>query len=122
MKTMRLNLGFVKIYLRIGWPTRARGIEIKKYEVVSRDFVPEIERSLLRRLKMKSRSAGFPTCCIADFQVGTAADETGAGERSPGCGFGNPRYSRFGNLRHETPEACHWSLRYGRFSAKRLFK
>jgi len=122
MKTMHLNLGFVKICLRIGWPTRPREIEIKKYDVVSRDFVPEIERSLLRRLKVKTRSAGFQTCRIADFQVGRAADETGAGERSRGCGFGNPRNSRFGNLRYETPEARGWNLRSSRFNTERRFK
>jgi len=122
MKTMRVNLGFVKICLRIGWPTRAREIEIKKYDVVSRDFVPEIERSLLRRLKVKARSAGFPTCCIADFQVGRAADETGAGERSRSCGFGNPRNSRLGNLRHVTTQALAWNLRYVRFNTERRFK
>jgi hypothetical protein len=36
-------------------------------------------------------SAGFQTCCIADFQIGR-----------PGalCGFRNPRHSRLGSVRY----------------------
>ena len=37
-------------------------------------------------------SAGFQTCCIADFQVGFAAIAV--------RGFGNPRHGRLGSLRH----------------------
>lgn len=39
-------------------------------------------------------SAGFRTCCIADFQVGRAGSDRGA------SGFGNPRYSKLGSLSH----------------------
>ena len=41
------------------------------------------------------RSAGFQTCRIADFQIGRVSQWRG------GCGFGNPRYSRLGSLRHK---------------------
>ena len=40
------------------------------------------------------RSAGFQTCCIADFQIG------GGVRRGAVGGFGNPRYSRLGSLRY----------------------
>jgi arylsulfatase A-like enzyme len=40
------------------------------------------------------RSAGFQTCCVADFQVG----ETNGSH--PGSGFGNPRHSRLGSPRY----------------------
>ncbi len=39
-------------------------------------------------------SAGFQTCCIADFQIGRASDFATV------RGFGNPRYSRLGGLRY----------------------
>ncbi len=39
-------------------------------------------------------SAGFQTCRIADFQIGGASNRRGVN------GFGNPRYSRLGSLRH----------------------
>jgi hypothetical protein len=40
------------------------------------------------------RSAGFQTCCVADFQVGkTNGSHTGSG-------FGNPRHSRLGSPRY----------------------
>ena len=38
-------------------------------------------------------SAGFQTCCVADFQVGRVL------ERRTRGGFGNPRHSRLGSLR-----------------------
>ena len=40
------------------------------------------------------RSAGFQTCCVADFQVGRTN-----GSRT-GSGFGNPRHSRLGSPRY----------------------
>ena len=40
------------------------------------------------------RSAGFQTCCIADFQIGRVSQWRGV------RGFGNPRYSRLGSLRY----------------------
>ena len=45
-------------------------------------------------------SAGFQTCCIADFQIGSpSASLRPFNSRSLG-GFGNPRYSRLGSLRY----------------------
>jgi prepilin-type N-terminal cleavage/methylation domain-containing protein len=41
-------------------------------------------------------TAGFPTCCVADFQIGGASESRGA------CGLGNPRHSRLGSLRHNS--------------------
>ena len=44
-------------------------------------------------------SAGFPTCCIADFQIGRAAEfraratSRGVAGGRTACGFGNPRYA-----------------------------
>jgi hypothetical protein len=40
------------------------------------------------------RSAGFQTCCVADFQVGKTN-----GSRT-GSGFGNPQHSRLGSPRY----------------------
>ena len=40
------------------------------------------------------RTAGFQTCCIADFLIVRAAEWRGVRR------FGNPRYSRLGSLRH----------------------
>jgi hypothetical protein len=39
-------------------------------------------------------SAGFQTCCIADFPVGRTSGSCAS------SGFGNPRYSRLGSLRY----------------------
>jgi hypothetical protein len=44
--------------------------------------------------KKALRSAGFQTCCVADFPVG------GTSGGCTGSGFGNPRYSRLGSLRY----------------------
>src|SRR5947209_14649479 len=44
------------------------------------------------------RSAGFQTCRIADFQVGRAWNSTAGLMLTAIRRFGNPRYSRFGNL------------------------
>ena len=44
--------------------------------------------------RQNQRTAGFQTCCLADFQIGRASN--GRGVR----GFGNPRYSRLGSLRY----------------------
>src|SRR5437588_13047355 len=46
------------------------------------------------------RSAGFQTCRIADFQVGRAWNSTAGLILTAIRRFGNPRYSRFGNLRY----------------------
>ena len=45
-------------------------------------------------VQRRMSSAGFQTCCVADFQVGMM---NGCREVS---GFGNPRYSRLGSLRY----------------------
>ena len=45
-------------------------------------------------------SAGFQTCCIADFEVGSPLECSGSRDIWSACRFGNPRYSRFGNLRY----------------------
>ena len=53
-----------------------------------------------------SRSAGFQTCCIADFQIGRAAEfraraaDRGVAGGRAARGFGNPRHSRLGSLRY----------------------
>jgi len=54
--------------------------------------------SVYRSAGFSVSSAGFQTCCIADFQVG---------QRHVvriGSGFGNPRYSRLGSLRYTTTD------------------
>jgi len=54
----------------------------------------------MSKLRFPSRrSAGFPTCCIADFQIGRASQWRGV------RGFGNPRYGRLGSLRHRIAQA-----------------
>jgi hypothetical protein len=40
------------------------------------------------------RTAGFPTCCVADFQIGRASNRRGVRR------FGNLRYSSLGRLRY----------------------
>src|SRR5437588_12913857 len=54
------------------------------------------------------RSAGFQTCRIADFQVGMAWNSTAGLILTAIRRFGNPRYSRFGNLRYAL---CTWKSR-----------
>src|SRR5437588_1633745 len=54
------------------------------------------------------RSAGFQTCRIADFQVGMAWNSTAGLMLTAIRRFGNPRYSRFGNLRYAY---CTWKSR-----------
>src|SRR5712671_958094 len=49
--------------------------------------------SSTRRSRNQS-SAGFLTCCVADFPVGMIWKVRGIG------GLGNPRYSRLGSLRY----------------------
>src|SRR5712671_3965443 len=49
--------------------------------------------SSTRRSRNQS-SAGFLTCCVADFPVGMIWKVRGGG------GLGNPRYSRLGSLRY----------------------
>ena len=46
------------------------------------------------------RSAGFQTCCIADFQIGGASELQARAASTTASGFGNPRYSRLGSLRY----------------------
>jgi hypothetical protein len=50
---------------------------------------------LTRIFHCQTCSADFQVCCIADFQIGRASNLRDV------CGFGNPRPSRFGNLRYE---------------------
>ena len=45
-------------------------------------------------------SAGFRTCCIADFPVGRASAIRNGENCSSARRFGNPRYSRLGSLRY----------------------
>ena len=53
MKVIRLNFGFLEISLRLrGW-WRTKDIQIRKYEIMPRNFLPEIKRSLARGLKSK---------------------------------------------------------------------
>src|SRR5947209_9187643 len=54
------------------------------------------------------RSAGFQTCRIADFQVGVAWNSTAGLMLTAIRRFGNPGYSRFGNLRYAF---CTWKSR-----------
>ena|SRR2546421_9866640 len=58
MKVIRLNFGVVEISLRLhGW-WRTKEMQIRKYEIMPRNFLPEIKRSLARQLKSKAvRSA-----------------------------------------------------------------
>jgi len=56
MRVIRLNLGFFELDLRIGWQPRRKQVEIRKYEIIPRDFLPDTERSVLRRLKARFRS------------------------------------------------------------------
>jgi hypothetical protein len=55
---------------------------------------PTPARTLIDKRGQHRRSAGLRTCCIADFQIGSASQLRGV------CEFGNPRYSRLGSLRH----------------------
>ena len=80
----------------------------KQTEIITRGsptpFEKEIASGKLGAIKTVGHCSagfptGFPTCSIADFQVGWAiqlGQACGFGNR-----FGNPRYSRFGNLRYE---------------------
>ena len=51
-------------------------------------------RTIPKETSAKLRSAGFQTCCVADFQVGNAW------KLRTIRGFGNPRHSRLGSLRY----------------------
>ena len=52
--------------------------------------------------KENRRTAGFQTCCLADFQIGRASKSRGV------RGFGNPRYSRLGSLRYRVAYEISW--------------
>jgi hypothetical protein len=83
-----------------------------KYASIGKpEFLP-VRRELIEKEKCpaaptaRNRSAGFQTCCIADFQIGWAFDC-----RAPGR-FGNRRYSRLGSLRYRpaVPAREIWSI------------
>ena len=70
--------------------------------------VPSSKFQIRRTTEIQQNcSAGFQTCCIADFQVGQRI-----------ClrtvrGFGNPRHSRLGSLRYDLSRQLElgiWSL------------
>src|SRR5262249_7046119 len=52
----------------------------------------------------RPRSAGFPTCCIADFPIRCPNELSNAQDGSIPCRLGSLRYSRLGNLRYEMAE------------------
>lgn len=52
---IRFTLAHVDFHVHIQWP-RSPGIVIRRYEVASAPFVPEIRRALLRRLKSRVRA------------------------------------------------------------------
>jgi hypothetical protein len=56
----------------------------------------------VRASVVPTRTAGFQTCCIADFQIGWAWWFVGVLDWQTANGFGNPRYSRLGSLRNDT--------------------
>ncbi len=58
------------------------------------------------------RSAGFQTCCIADFPVGSATTIRSGENCSSARGFGNPRYSRLESLRYNCA-ACRSHSSFG---------
>ncbi len=73
---------------------------------VGRAAADPARRGTQPRSTYRPRSAGFQTCCIADFQIGRgrafrarATSRGVAGDRTA-RGFGNPRYSRLGSLRY----------------------
>jgi hypothetical protein len=56
---IRFALARVEFRLQIRWPRSAR-VAIQKYEVASVPFLPEIRRTLLRRLKSRVRAELSP--------------------------------------------------------------
>jgi hypothetical protein len=56
VKRFRFNFGFAEICVRVGWLAGKEEISIQKYEIASRDLLPEIERCLLRRVKRSMRT------------------------------------------------------------------
>ena len=68
---------------------------------------PERMSGDLRRAAAQSSSAGFQTCCIADFQVGRAQETRSVEGLQSVDRFGNPRSrcaSRLGSLRYNALE------------------
>ncbi len=60
MKLIHLDFGCVELCVRIGWPSLTCQVPIQKYDILSRDFAPEIERFLLRRVKAELRHEPLP--------------------------------------------------------------
>jgi hypothetical protein len=58
-------------------------------------------RQYAPRVQRPERSAGFQTCCVADFQVGAALTAQTRSERRGVCRLEALRYNRFGNLRYD---------------------
>jgi hypothetical protein len=69
-------------------------------EIRVKDFCTAIRqnrhktRGFFKAMAAGLRSAGFQTCCVADFPVG------GTSGSCASSGLGNPRYSRLGSLRY----------------------
>ena len=60
-----------------------------------------ITTECIKYFTFSQRSAGFQTCCIADFQAG------GAWKLRKTGGFGNPRYGRLGSPRYKKRKVFH---------------
>ena len=59
---MRVDLGFVEVTVRLKRDGFQRALEFRKYEVVSRELRPDLQRRLWRQLKGKLRQhAGTTT-------------------------------------------------------------
>jgi hypothetical protein len=76
------------------WPKQAGEEETESAKQREPSQLVDAIASAVSSADYKLRSAGFQTCCVADFQVGGTSGSHGR------SGFGNPRYSRLGSLRY----------------------
>src|SRR5208282_3008253 len=97
---IRTTIMQIFVFLAKNWP-RENVRNAKKRSCVSGFFALQYVRIIVRRedfgvrwQSAAARSAGFQTCCVADFPVGRTS-----GSRAS-SGFGNPRYSRLGSPRY----------------------
>src|SRR5208282_2354573 len=97
---IRTTIMQIFVFLAKNWP-RENVRNAKKRSCVSGFFALQYVRIIVRRedfgvrwQSAAARSAGFQTCCVADFPVGRTS-----GSRTS-SGFGNPRYSRLGSPRY----------------------
>lgn len=106
MKLVRVAFGFFEVHLRISWRPLSKQIEIRKYDGIPKDFLPDIKRVVLSRLKARFRSqrekleAIDPDCCVVS-ELNSIAPIRGSSFPSPGtAGFLGKKYLRTGRLSH----------------------